>query len=34
MAGYAYYASDLNGRGPRLYRVTVGVSCHLGIEET
>lgn len=32
-SGYAYYVSDLNGLGPRLYRGTVRVSCHLGLEE-
>lgn len=31
--GYAYYVSDLNGLGPRLYRAIVRTSCHLGIEE-
>ena len=31
--GYVYYASDLNGLGPRLYRATVVVTCTLGIED-
>lgn len=31
--GYAYYVSDLNGTGPRLYRGTALLSCHLGVEE-